>query len=108
MNKILQNDLVLIGLAAVALLIFANNARGIVSGVASGAVDAAVGTAQGIGDAVNGSIINPAVRAATGDESATLGGKIWEWLHPREADELRYGVNLDGSVNYPAGTLANP
>jgi hypothetical protein len=107
-SRALEHDAVLIGLGLVALLIFAANSRAIVGNVAGGAVDAAVGTAQGIGDAVNSSIINPAVQAATGDPGATLGGKIWEWFHPREADELRYGVNLDGSIRYPSGTILNP
>lgn len=105
MNALLKNDLILIGLAGLALLIFVNNSRAITAGAIGGAADAVTGTIQGIGDAVNDSIINPAVQTVTGDRNATLGGWLWELLHPQAADELRYGVNLDGSVNYPPGAL---
>mgnify|MGYP000861604227 FL=1 len=101
----LEDDAVLIGLGLLALVIFANNARGITSGVLSGVADATVGTVQGIGDAINNSVINPAVAAATGEQGATLGGKIWDWLHPRDAAGLRYGVDINGNPMYPPGAL---
>lgn len=87
----MKTDAVLIGVGALVLLLLANNSRAI----ASGAVSGAVGAVQGIGDAINASIINPAVRAVTGDPDATLGGKVWEMLHPREAYELKHGAEFE-------------
>lgn len=89
-----KSDLLLIGLSVVALVLIFRNAEGIAGAVANGAVDAVTGAAKGIGDTVNDRLINPAVAAATGEPDATLGGKIWDWLHPQDAYYLKNGLPL--------------
>ncbi len=64
--------------------------------VGAGAVDIVGGALTGVGEAINESMVNPLVRAVTGEPDATLGGKVWDWLHPEDADALKYGMGLDG------------
>jgi hypothetical protein len=82
-----------IGAATVAKSVGAG-AVDIVGGAITGAAEGAADT--GVGEAINESMVNPLVRAVTGEPDATLGGKVWDWLHPEDADALKYGMGLDG------------
>lgn len=68
--------------------------------VGSGAVNLVVGTFKGVGDAVNQTIIDPAVQAFTGDPNQTLGGWVWDFLHPADAEEMRTGVRPNYSMDW--------
>lgn len=94
MSALLKNDLLLLSLGALALYVVARNA----GSIGGGAVTAATEGITAAGAAINDRIINPAVRKLTGDEDATLGGKVWEWLHPQGAYELKHGMPTDGRL----------
>lgn len=63
--------------------------------IATGAANAFVDATEGIGAAINDRIINPAVQGITGEKDATLGGWIWDLLHPTDAYYLKNGLPLD-------------
>lgn len=98
MKRLLESDAGLLLAGVVLLLLLGSNARSVANAVVSSVGDAIAG----VGDALNRSVINPAVAAATGESDATLGGKVWDWLHPQGARDLKNGVSI-----YPPGTLGS-
>lgn len=71
-------------------------AGAVAKSVGKGAADVVGNVFTGVGEAINEGVVNPLVRAVTGEPDATLGGKVWDWLHPEDADALKYGMGLDG------------
>lgn len=63
------------------------NPEGLGAAAGAGAVNLVGGAIKGVGSGVKGAI-DGVVQAATGDESATLGTKIYDWLHPNEGKAL--------------------
>ena len=57
------------------------------------AVGVVTGTVKAAGGAVNGAI-NGVVQQVTGDESATLGGKLYEWWNKDELAALNEKIKL--------------
>lgn len=87
--------MVALGLAGVAAVFVLSNRRAAES-LGAGAARGMVSVFEGAGNAINTDLVNPIMVSVTGDPAATLGGKVWEWLHPKDADALRYGLGLDG------------
>lgn len=99
----LESQAVLIGLGVFAVLIFAANSRSITAGAVTGAAEAVAGVGQGIADAINTGINAVTPKTAEG-RSRTFGEWVWDITHPREADALEYGEDLQGNIFYPSGT----
>lgn len=75
-----------IGLVALLGVYLVARKAGAALGDAASAVGTAINPVSDQNLAYQGT--NAVVRAVTGDQDATLGTKIYEWLHPNEAKDL--------------------
>lgn len=108
MNDIIKRDGMLILLAVGGLLWLSTDAgraalQSLTSGLASGAGNAVAGTVQGIADAANQGL-NNAAKAASGGKDETLGAYVWRIFHPKDAEGLDNGIDLNGNP-LPPGAL---
>lgn len=91
-----------VGALVVAYLIIVKGkaAADAVGGLVSGAAGAVGGALNAVNptnrDNVFSRAANAATQAATGDSSASLGTKVWEWLNPSRA-------NLEAQITAPTG-----
>lgn len=96
----LREDAIILAAAGLALYLVARNAGSIGQGAAQAVADAA----NGIAATVN-SAINSAVPPGPTGQSRSLGEWVWDLTHPRQADAMYYGEDINGNIYYPPGAL---
>lgn len=80
-------------------------AVGAAVGVAKGAGGAVVGVFKGAGEAINGGI-NSVGEAVTGQNGWTLGGAVYDWMHPDQATSATVEAKRQ-SVKVPGADWGN-
>ena len=97
----IRDDALILAGVGLALYLVARNAGSIGQGAAQAVADAANGIAGKVNEAINSTVPD----APTG-QKRSLGEWVWDLTHPRQADAMYYGEDINGNILYPTGTNA--